>query len=205
MEKVFDKMADFIRTKFPRWSEEEVLSLARLALAAGEKARRSWTLLSGMTQREFVSRAMRAELERPLMPPAHTHGEDMPFVVVTDPQNVLLANRRSDEDEESHVNEIFFKERNARVTAALAKVPERFRTALLLRFYHNLTVEEVGMALGLSKSWASCLVVDAIHRFHILYLQCRNRKRWGKNAASVVERAEEALAPLLAKVTYGKK
>jgi RNA polymerase sigma factor for flagellar operon FliA len=49
-----------------------------------------------------------------------------------------------------------------RVRSALAGMPEREREMIRLRYYEDLTLEEAGRRLGLSKSWASRLHTRAL-------------------------------------------
>jgi RNA polymerase sigma factor (sigma-70 family) len=169
-------MTELLRRKRPAWNDAEIQRVVAFCIAAGESARRCWTPNAGISRKEFVARSMRAEIERELISTAPRSGiETTPFVTPTDPHSVQLLNRKSDEDEESRIREI---------SAALAKLPLKWRRIVLLRFYHGLTVEEIGQALGLSKSWTSRLANDALHRFHILYLQCADRRRWGRQFRS---------------------
>lgn len=50
------------------------------------------------------------------------------------------------------------------VERALARLPDRDRQALFLRFYLDLTVEEVGLALGLTPAAAKARIYRACHR-----------------------------------------
>ena len=57
------------------------------------------------------------------------------------------------------------------VRAALARLPERYRTALLLREAEGLSCEEIGEALGISRSAAKVLLFRAREKLKETYNQ----------------------------------
>ena len=57
------------------------------------------------------------------------------------------------------------------VRAALARLPERYRTALVLREAQGLSCEEIGDALGISRSAAKVLLFRAREKLREVYKQ----------------------------------
>jgi RNA polymerase sigma factor (sigma-70 family) len=51
---------------------------------------------------------------------------------------------------------------NAALKAALARLPDEKRRLLELHFFHDLTLEQAGRKLGVSKSWASRMLAKTL-------------------------------------------
>jgi RNA polymerase sigma-70 factor (ECF subfamily) len=68
-----------------------------------------------------------------------------------------------------------------RILVLLAKLPEGYREALILRFHEGLTLDEVGVALGISTSGAKMRIKRGLQRLRDMLH--RNQKR---SAAAVV-------------------
>lgn len=49
-----------------------------------------------------------------------------------------------------------------RCAVALARVPTRERAAVMLRYYHEMTYEEIGARLGYTGKWAATLVLRGV-------------------------------------------
>jgi RNA polymerase sigma factor (sigma-70 family) len=50
------------------------------------------------------------------------------------------------------------RENEARCAALLAPIPARERAAVMMRYYHEMTYDEIGAALGYTRVWARKLV-----------------------------------------------
>jgi RNA polymerase sigma factor for flagellar operon FliA len=74
-----------------------------------------------------------------------------------------------DEDRDKNpLHQVELKQIQMYIREALQKLPEQERTLLDLYYYKDMTLEEAGQQIGLSKSWASRLHARAIQRLQKL-------------------------------------
>ena len=71
---------------------------------------------------------------------------------------LLHADHVADPAEPGPLQRLVAEERDARVWSALGEIPERERSALILRFSEGLTCSEIARVLGVSPNAVSCLI-----------------------------------------------
>jgi len=93
--------------------------------------------------------------------------------------------------------EVLRREKVALVRAALDKLPPRDRAALVMREYHGLSPEEVGTALGISRSAAKTALFRARERLRSAYLQLTGEapREWSEAPRPVDDRRAKAGGP----------
>ena len=67
----------------------------------------------------------------------------------------------------SPLDELLRSEAREAVRAAIARLPERYRSPLILRYYRYLTYAEIGLRLGLSRANVAILVFRAKQRLRV--------------------------------------
>lgn len=186
-----------VRPELPRERREELIAVA---IATGEKAKKTWTPRTRMPREAYVARWMRNELLRHFFRFVEDD-EGTTFVIPTDPHDVMIANRPNDEDEDTRIHKIFADERDEHVHAVLAKMPEDERVILLLYYFDGMGLEEIGRQKGISKSWVCRLLQKAQNRFLKLYLRMpENTKLEVERAGKVFRTAYESLERLQKKL-----
>lgn len=71
---------------------------------------------------------------------------------------LLHADLVADPAEPGPLQRLVAEERDARVWSALGEIPERERSALILRFSEGLSCSEIARVLGVSPNAVSCLI-----------------------------------------------
>jgi RNA polymerase sigma factor for flagellar operon FliA len=88
------------------------------------------------------------------------------FITSLDASEAIQVESEDPESNPYHQTE--FKEARRVLQEALEKLPEQEKLLLQYYYYEDVTLEEAGTRLGLSKSWASRLHSRAIQKLHKL-------------------------------------
>lgn len=159
-----DALANIYREFYPR-----VLSLCRYILGSHEDA-------------EDASNEVFARLPRALK----TYDRSLPFArwitsVASHYCIDVLRRRRSESrvmapgaaDAEacaspvrSPLDDLLLRENQRAVRSAIAKLPDRYRAPLILRYYHELSYEEIAQQLNVTRANAKTLVFRAKREVH---------------------------------------
>jgi len=119
------------------------------ALATYDRAQPFWNWLSTVARHHCVDRLRTRRSEQRVFEPATSDGP------------VPISQRASPLDE------LLTTESQRSVRAALARLPEHYRTPLVLRYYHDLRYDEIASRLGLSRANVAIQVFRAKQRLRL--------------------------------------
>jgi len=104
------------------------------ALVTYDRAQPFWTWLASVTHHHCIDRLRARRSEQRVFEPAHAEAP-APVSPTASPLDHLLETESRDS-----------------LRAALAALPERYRTPLVLRYHHDLRYDQIASQLGLSRA-----------------------------------------------------
>jgi len=129
------------------------------ALVTYDRAQPFWNWLSTVARHHCVDRLRSRRSEQRVFEPANPESPS-PVSPMASPLDELLSS-----------------ETREAVRAALVRLPERYRAALVLRYFNDLSYDEIAERLGLSHANVAILVFRAKQRLRIEILSGARRVR----------------------------
>src|SRR5208337_2092788 len=123
------------------------------ALQTYDRAQPFWIWLSTVARHHCVDRLRSRRSEQRLFEPSNPEAP-APVSQTASPLDELLSS-----------------EAREAVRAALSRLPERYRIPLMLRYYHDLTYDEIAERLGLSHANVAILIFRAKQRLRLEFTQ----------------------------------
>jgi RNA polymerase sigma-70 factor, ECF subfamily len=123
------------------------------ALTTYDRAQPIWSWLSAVTHHHCVDRLRSRRSEQRAFEPADAEAS-VPVSQTASPLDKLLSS-----------------EAREAVRAALARLPERYQAPLILRYYRDLSYDEIAERLGLSRGNIAILVFRAKQRLRLEFTE----------------------------------